>query len=352
LNDLIIMPSVIIAFSITAIFMFALQPVSRKMGLVDLPGGRKRHDGNVPIIGGIAIFVGMFSGLVIIPEASAVLAPLFVASTLLVVIGVLDDRFTLPAAVRLATQIAAVLVMVYGANLPLSEIGDPFGTGLISMEPATLIFTTLVTLTMINAYNLIDGADGLAGSMALVALLAVAVVAGYASLPATIALTISAAIVGFLIFNFPVPWNRPVRSFMGDAGSTLLGFTIVWVTIGISQGPERLISPVHCLWFASIPIYDCLTCFVRRALQGRSPLSPGRDHFHHALYEGGFTVRPVLGILTGLQIIYAVIGLIGHFASIPDVVMFTAWSFLGLTQRFWIVQIGRLNRHCEKRAAA
>lgn len=129
---------------------------------------------------------------------------------------------------------------------------------------------------------------------------------------------------------------------MGDAGSTLLGSTVVWVTIGISQGPERLISPVHCLWFASIPIYDRLTCFVRLALRGKSPFLPGRDHFHHTLQNGGFKVRSVLGIVAGLQAIYALLGVVGHFAVVPDVVMFTAWLVLGLSQRFVIVGIANL----------
>lgn len=198
------------------------------------------------------MFIGMFTGLIGILGPGDVLGSVFVAAVLLVGVGVLDDRLALPA----------VLIMVYGADLSLGEIGDPFGTGLISMGSATLIFTMLVSLTMINAYNMVDGMDGLAGSLALIALLAVAIVAGYASLPAVIAVTILAAIIGFLVFNFPTQLNLSARSFMGDAGSTLLAFTIVWITISISQGPERMVSPVHCLWFASIPNYDGLTCFV------------------------------------------------------------------------------------------
>ena len=324
--------------------MFALRPVANDIGLIDHPGGRKSHVGEVPIIGGIAMFIGMFTGLIVIPGPSEVLVSVFVASMLLVVVGVLDDRRALPATVRLTNQVAVVLIMVYGAGLSLRGIGDPFGTGLVSMGPATLIFTMLVSLTMINSYNLVDGVDGLAGSLALIALLAVAIVAGFATLPGAIAVTILAAIIGFLVFNFPTRWNSAARSFMGDSGSTLLGFTILWITLSISQGPDQLISPVHCLWFASIPIYDSLTCFVRRSLQGRSPFSPGRDHFHHTLKRGGFSVRQVLGILTGLQFVYASIGLVGHFAGVPDVVLFVAWSGLGLTQRTVINTISRMRR--------
>jgi len=344
LNENLVFAGVAVAIAVTIAFMVALRPVVIEIGLIDRPGGRKAHPREEPILGGIAMFAGMFSGFILISGIAPSMPALFVASFLILVIGILDDRFHIPAAVRLTAQMAAVLIMVYGLQFQLVGIGNPFGMGEIFMGSFTLIFTMLVTLTMINAYNLIDGVDGLAGSLALVALLSVAVVAGAGHVATAAAITISAAIIGFLIFNFPFAWNRKLRSFMGDAGSTLLGFTIVWVTLHICQGPERLISPVHCLWFASIPIYDTLTCFVRRSLAGKSPLAPGRDHFHHTLKRGGFEVREVLGILTGLQAIYAISGLVGHFANVPDVVMFTAWSVLGLSQRFIIRMIAARHR--------
>jgi UDP-GlcNAc:undecaprenyl-phosphate GlcNAc-1-phosphate transferase len=336
-----VIPSMVVAFSLTTVFMFALRPFAISAGLVDRPGGRKSHVGDVPITGGIAMFIGIFAGIHVLVGIDSSVSSVMIASLILVAVGVTDDRFTVPAPVRFVAQISAVLIMVYGANLALYELGDPFGTGLISLGPLTLIFTMAVALTMINAYNLIDGADGLAGTLAFIALLALALVSGFGSVNGGIALTACAAIVGYLLFNFPLSWNRAVRSFMGDAGSTLLGFTVVWVALGISQGPERSISPVHCLWFASIPIYDCLTCFVRRSLARKSPFTPGRDHFHHTLLRGGLKLRPTLGLLTGLQALYASIGLLGHFAGVPDVAMFAAWSVLGLSQRFVVKTIAR-----------
>jgi UDP-GlcNAc:undecaprenyl-phosphate GlcNAc-1-phosphate transferase len=207
-----------------------------------------------------------------------------------------------------------------------------------------VVFTIVVALTLINAYNLVDGLDGLAGSMAAIALLSIAVVAGYDSIFGSTALVVLAAIAGFMIFNFPVKWNRPIRSFMGDAGSTLLGLSIVWVTLGVAQGDARVISPVHCLWFAAVPVFDCLSCFVFRMLKKKSPFTPGRDHFHHSLRRGGFGVRQSMKILVSFQLVYATIGLAGHFAGVPDVVMFFAWSILGLSQRWLIRTIARSHR--------
>ena len=344
ITDMQAFPASIVAFTVTVVFMLALRPVATAIDLIDRPGGRKSHVGDIPIIGGLAMFAGVLASLTLVGAPGGLLVPVLLASALMVTVGVLDDKFALPASVRFLTQIAAVLIMVYGADLPLREIGDPFGTGLIDMGRATLVFTMLVTLTMINAYNMIDGVDGLAGSLALIVLLSIAVIGGIGEMSSTISLTVSAAIVGFLIFNFPITMNRDTRSFMGDSGSTFLGFTIVWIAISASQGSERLVSPVICLWFASIPIYDCLTCFVARALSGKSPLTPGRDHFHHILKRGGMGVRKILGTLTTLQLIYAIAGLTAHFAGIADVVMFSVWAVLGVSQRAIIRRIARLHR--------
>jgi UDP-GlcNAc:undecaprenyl-phosphate/decaprenyl-phosphate GlcNAc-1-phosphate transferase len=347
-----VLPAIAVALIVTIAFMFALRPVARSIELVDRPGGRKLHVGNIPIIGGLAMFVGVISGLSILGLDATFFIGIFVASFLLVVIGMIDDKYGLPATARMATQIAAVLIMIYGCDLYLADMGDPFGTGLITTGPFMLIFTLLVTLTMINAYNMIDGVDGLAGLLTMIALISVSVVAGVSSQAGVAALVIAASTFGFLLFNFPIKWNRPVRTFMGDAGSTLLGFAVVWVTLGVAQGEARVISPVHALWFAAIPIFDCLSCFTRRLLKRKSPFTPGRDHFHHILLRGGFGVRTILGIITLLQVIYAVIGLLGFYAGVPDYVMFVAWSALGLSQQFIIREIAIFRRMSRRSSVA
>jgi UDP-GlcNAc:undecaprenyl-phosphate GlcNAc-1-phosphate transferase len=88
-----------------------------------------------------------------------------------------------------------------------------------------------VTLTIINSYNLIDGIDGLAGTMAIIALTSIAIIGGIGAPSTSMAAVAISAILGYLFFNFPAGVNKPLRSFMGDAGSTLLGFTIVWITL-------------------------------------------------------------------------------------------------------------------------
>ena len=338
------LPAMCVALFVTVAFLLALRPLAFRLGLVDRPGGRKVHSGNIPIIGGIAMFFGALAGLVLVAETSQETTSLAVASLLLVGIGVLDDKYHVPPIVRILVQAAAVLTMIYGAGFSLGTIGNPFGFGEILLGPFTLLGTFMVAITTINAYNLVDGVDGLAGILAAIALVAIAIVGGPDFQSTGIALTMLAAVVGFLLFNFPMQVNRSVRTFMGDAGSVFLGFTIVWETMGICQGENALISPVPALWFAAIPVFDSLTCFVRRILRGRGPFTPGRDHFHHTLRRGGFGVRQKLAILGGLQAAYAAIALAGHFLGVPDFVLFAAWSVLGLTQYKVILAISVRHR--------
>ncbi|HEX5787284.1 MAG TPA: MraY family glycosyltransferase [Woeseiaceae bacterium] len=341
-----------VSFAVTVSFMIALRPLAARNGFVDRPGGRKRHGAEVPVIGGIAMFAGLFAGLLLADVSAESFLSLLAASTLLVVIGLIDDRYELPVLARLASQFAATLIMVYGAGLALQDIGDPFGTGTVGMGSFTLIFTLLVTITMVNAFNFVDGADGLAGTLAFIAMGAVAIVAG-PDHPATApALIVAAATVGYLVFNLPIYINRKLRSFMGDAGSTLLGFSIVWVTLGVSQGDAQVISPVHCLWFAAIPIFDFMTCFVRRIMNRRSPFHAGRDHFHHVLMRGGFTARQALALLSGFQFAYAVAGIAGHFTGVADQWMFIAWAVIGVTQRNVLTRISTIRRGARIRERA
>lgn len=325
--------SIAVTTLVTVVFMLALRPMSVGLNLVDRPGGRKEHVGEIPIIGGISMFLGLSAGLLIVPDLGFEYIYLFAASFLLVFVGVIDDKYGVPASVRLIAQLAAVLIMVYGGGLIMNDIGDPLFIGTIQFGPFALVVTALIFMTVINAFNLIDGLDGLAGSMAFVALLAIASTSEFGSTTFAVAGITGAAVVGYLFFNFPLSRERTYRAFMGDSGSTFLGIVIVWLTVSICQGPQRQISPVTGLWFAALPLFDLLTCFVRRIASGKSPFESGRDHFHHTLMLAGMNVRQVLGVLVLIQLIYAGFGLAGHFFDVSESIMFTAWSVAGFSQQ-------------------
>lgn len=312
-----------LALIVTIVFMLALRPVAVAVGLVDIPGGRKRHDVPVPIIGGIAMSIGLGVGTSLV-ERPAFWGPTLLGIYVLAVVGTIDDRFDLPANVRLIAQFCAALLLVLASNLMVTGIGAPLFFGL-QLGPFALPFTVLFVVTLVNAFNLIDGIDGLAGGLALLSLLAMTIV-GFGT-PVFALLSISAAVVGgYLLFNLPLGFNKPVRAFMGDAGSTSLGLVIAAFGIYLSQAPLAKISPVIGLWFVAVPVFDLFSTIFRRLAEGKSPFAPDHEHLHHVLVEHGLSRRATLVCMLGMALAFAAIGIAVDIGGVvPDAVMLILW---------------------------
>jgi len=305
-----------LAFAVTAVLTLTLRPLALRLHVTDKPG--------------IAMFIGILVAAMAAVQTTDKGA-LLVPAALLVIVGVIDDRYDIGASARLAAQVCAALVMMLGGGLYLRDIGDPFGTGLLGLGFLAIPISVLITLTVINAFNFVDGIDGLAASMALIALSAGALAGGLRAPALTVAVLACGAILGFLPFNFPGVRNRHLRTFMGDAGSTLLGFIVVWFTLSICQGEHRSLSPVAALWFALMPLSDFFSCFIRRLARGKMPLHAGREHFHYMLRRAGLSGRQTLAVLIGFAGFYAAIGLVGASYEISDRILFGSWiTLLGL----------------------
>ena len=319
--------SLVFAVTVTLLFIMVLRPVALAIGLVDIPGGRKMHDSSTPVIGGVAMYLGLlFTGMLM--GIGPAFSLLLMGGSLLIVVGAIDDRFELPPTVRLIAQTCAVLVMIFAAGLKLDNIGSPlffdFGLGAFAVP-----FTILVTLAVINAFNIIDGIDGLAGGVAFIALGSMAIVS-IGSDVLGLVLLLMAVVVGFLICNVSVRPNREPKCFMGDAGSTFLGFAVAWLGISLSQGESASMSAVTGLWLIAVPIYDVVTSMLRRIVRGQSPFMPDRDHFHHVLMRQGLSARTTLVSILTLSCITASVGLIGEVFNVPDAIMFLLWLVFGV----------------------
>src|SRR5690606_5570336 len=155
---------------ITILLMFTLRPAARRLGLIDRPGGRKMHVGEVPVVGGLAMAGGLMASSIYSHEALAQFSYFAVALGVLVVVGALDDRYDLPALARFLAQVCAALLMVGGAGVTAHDIGYVFFGGLVELGWFSIPFSLAIVLTAINAFNMIDGSAGLAGIQALVAL--------------------------------------------------------------------------------------------------------------------------------------------------------------------------------------
>jgi UDP-GlcNAc:undecaprenyl-phosphate/decaprenyl-phosphate GlcNAc-1-phosphate transferase len=318
---------------VTILFMFALRPVARGLGLIDRPGGRKMHVGEIPVVGGLAMAGGLLVGSLYSYTAVQGFPFFIVALCVLVLIGALDDRYDLPASVRFLAQMCAALLMVAGGDVYTRDLGHVFFGGVVSLGWFSVPFTVLIVLTAINAFNMFDGSDGVAGTQALMALvfLGFACIVGGDMHHLPLIAGLIGCIVGFLIFNWPSRRTQNVRAFMGDAGSTMLGFSLAWLSIELSQAPTRVISPVVVLWVFALPIYDLFSSMIRRMQQGQSPFHGDSDHLHHVLRRFGLSSRHVAQAVLLASAVFAAVGVGGYLGGVTDGWLFVCWLTLGVS---------------------
>lgn len=193
----------------------------------------------------------------------------------------LDDAYGISAGKRIFIQCVATLSLiilgdVYIENLNISLLGINLELGLWGIP-----FTIFAVVGIINAFNMIDGINGLCAGFALIALGALQVASGFDVANYSLVIAMG-SIIGFLFYNLGFLGTKR-RVFLGDNGSTFLGFFVAWTCINYSQSTNELIKPVTCLWIVAIPLLDCLGVMTGRIIKGILPFSPGRDHIHHKL---------------------------------------------------------------------
>ena len=292
MNLLTVSTDLISIFLFTTLFLFFARKVAKKVGLVDKPNFRKRHQGLIPLVGGISVYAGIcFTfGIVdyYIPHASLYLA----CAGVLVFIGALDDRFDISVKIRATIQAAVGIVMMVFGKLYLSSLGYIFGSWEMVLGPFGYFLTLFAVWAAINAFNMVDGIDGLLGGLSCVSFAAIGMILwfdGQTSL-AIWCFAMIAAILPYIMLNLGI-LGRRYKVFMGDAGSTLIGFTVIWILLETTQGKTHPISPVTALWIIAIPLMDMVAIMYRRLRKGMSPFSPDRQHIHHLIMRAGFTSR-------------------------------------------------------------
>jgi UDP-GlcNAc:undecaprenyl-phosphate/decaprenyl-phosphate GlcNAc-1-phosphate transferase len=348
-----------VGFLVSVTLMFALRPIALRVGLVDSPGGRKTHSGEVPVIGGVAMFSGLLVAAVAGAIQSSLAAPLLAAAGLMVVVGLLDDFFDLPPNVRLLAHIAAAATLVLATGFTVTGLGDLFGVGEVRLGPLSWPFTVVAVIALINAFNMLDGMDGLAGGVGLVGLAGLAISFALADQLAAAAISAAmlGAVVAFLVFNVPAGFNRGVLAFMGDSGSTLLGFLLAGLGLAAVQPERQALEPVLLLWLMPIPIFELFMSTFRRIFRGRSPLKADRGHFHHALLAAGFSVRAIFITYLVISVACAAVGLISAAYDVRDSVLFLsfagaaiAWALLLRYARTLAKYLPPYLHHRERRA--
>lgn len=316
-----------IAFSLTLFWISILSPLAIRVGLVDAPNQRKQHEGEVPIVGGIAIFLTLIIAAALWGQADlstparqgGALVPFLTAAGLLVIIGILDDRLHLTVLTRILSEVAVAVILVESLDLRLSNLGDLLGTGAIKFSGyLAYIFTVLVIFVVVNAYNMLDGMDGLLGIIVMITMLVFHVFTGLE--PGLISIIVIASLTAFLISNLGLVWFIP-KSFLGDAGSKLLGLIVVALVLLVTArqvGNDRIIPPVTALYLLGLPLFDMAFTTMRRVARGQSPVRADNTHIHHLLQLLGLSDRFSLLLIGSLGLIIPLLGLMLARASVAE----------------------------------
>jgi len=331
--------SILTALVMTMAGIVLLKPLSIRLGLVDKPGGRKLHEGNIPLIGGIAMFFGFGFSLLTLNVSLSDYRCLIAGCVLLVITGVLDDFHELGARARLAIQIFVAILMVIWGNNTLFDLGNLFYFGNIHLGLLGFPITVIAVLAVVNAVNMTDGTDGLAGTIGWIELFYLTWIARHADqyIDVQVMYLLLAVVLGFLCFNFPL--RQKAKVFMGDSGSMMLGFVLVWFSVELSQDAAAA-YPVTFLWILAVPLWDISSVVLRRLLRGFSPLKADRGHLHHYLLAKGFSSLQVTCSIGLLSAVLGLIGILGEVHHIPQSLMFIGFLslfalYLWLLHRAW-----------------
>ncbi|MEW6670471.1 MAG: MraY family glycosyltransferase [Thermodesulfobacteriota bacterium] len=269
---------------------YALTPacgwIARQTGILDNPNARKVHLSSTPLLGGASVFLGFFCAIVVNGLFTSKLSAMLIAAAILFAVGLLDDIREIPAWIKLLAQIlCAVWVMSSGIILDVI----PHRLGILSLT-GNILLTIFWLIGITNAMNFFDGMDGLAAGLSSAIAFFLGVVAFQTNQPflGWVASAIMGACMGFLPYNFRLRANASI--FLGDAGSTVLGFLLACVAVygkwSETDPVVALASPLLIFW---VLIFDMVHITVDRIMTGKVGSFRewidyvGKDHLHHRL---------------------------------------------------------------------
>ncbi len=302
-------PILIVGFALS----LGLTPVSRqiamRLGVVDKPNHRKIHKDHKPLMGGLAIYIGLALALVLFspPRHLRELGGMLAGATFLALVGLIDDRYELGARTKYAAQIIAAL------GVAASGIYIHFTNTLWLDIPITVFWIASIT----NALNYLDNMDGLsAGTTAIASFffMVIAISQGLI-LVSLLAAAMLGSALGFLVYNF-----NPASTFMGDMGTLPLGFILSVLAIKLQFDQPFSLFWIVPVFVLALPVFDVNLVTFTRIFEGRSPAQAGKDHTSHRFMSAGFSQRQTLLILYSGSGLFGIIALLVSAAP-PDIAL-------------------------------
>jgi len=280
---MILFSSFLLSTIITILLMPIFINLACKINLLDFPNDRKIHCDPIPKIGGLVLALGAFAAIMLWAPMSKFVISVLIGSGLLVLFGIIDDKKNIGFKLKFAVQIiAALIVVVYGGS-KIESLGELIPGDYVFPHWLSIPITTIAIVAVTNAINLSDGLDGLAGGITLLTFLFIGYLSFLLDLQVfeVMSVAIVGAIFGLLRYN-----THPATVFMGDAGSQLLGFLAVTLSLQVTRMTPK-ISPILPLFIIGFPIIDTLSVIFHRILEGRSPFRADKNHLHHKIMKLG-----------------------------------------------------------------
>ncbi len=337
----------LLALLVALLVGIVLRPLANKLDIVAHPNERTVHSGNIPLVGGLAIFTGFCTAVIFIDPLFLGHQAFFLACIILITVGLLDDRSPLSVRTRFMFQIIAVLIVAFWGDISLNNLGDILFIGELKLGLFAIPFMVFATIGVINSLNMSDGVDGLASGYTIIALISLLYLAWGSETFANeqmLLILLIAAVLGFMLLNVRSPWCRKAKVFMGDSGSMFLGFALAVAFVQLSQGDTKIMAPVTALWLFALPLMDTVSIIVRRKRHGQSPFSPGKDHIHHILQRAGYEVEQISMMGWGASVVLALIGIIGYRLGVHDGIMFSAFMTLYFFYHWMVCRALRKNQ--------
>lgn len=291
----------LVSFLITAAVIPLVIRFAGLCNCLDIPGGRRQHKKITPRWGGVAFFAGVLPFL-FMENGSGALTSCILASFLLVGMGAIDDLKSLGWKTKFAGMAVAATIVIFGGNIAVHHIGTYGPLGRLDLGRLSIPFTYISIIGITNAINLLDGLNGLAGGVSLLGFLFMgfaAIIAGNIVV-ALVCFAFVGALGAFLLYNFP-----NARIFMGDSGSTFLGFSLSLMAVFLTQDANSSVDSMFPVLVLLIPIFDTLRVLFVRLLNGKNPFQADNLHLHYMLV--GKNISP-LNVALLFWLLTAVLG--------------------------------------------
>lgn len=307
----------VLGFIVAAAAAAALTPVTarfaRKVGAVDEPRDRGLSQRATPLFGGLAILAGVLLASGIFLDWDEQLRGIMAGAVLVTLVGAVDDRWEMPALVKLIGMTVAAVIPV-AAGVTVSNVTIPF-VGAIDFGDVGAPLTVIGLVAVMNVVNFSDGIDGLAAGVCAIAGATLAVIAFDLGRDAAgvLAAIVGGAALGFLFWNF-----HPASVFMGDAGALLLGLLLGCVAVQGSVKTNAILALIFPLIVLTVPFLDTTFVVLKRMKYRRPVYSADRWHLHHRLSNIGFSQRRTVLYLYAWTLIQAGLALALRFVPYSD----------------------------------